>query len=685
MANDIFLADVENFSNYKDKKMKISKYLLSGMAAMALLSSCSDDFVKPDPLSFYEPGATFSTESGLKAALAVSDRHLRNMISSGGNNDMEYCGEMLFSDLNQWGKTDDGSGIQDNLAYKVTPTSVPWYLNTLWSEGYNGVKYANTILSNIDKVTSLSEEVKNQYKGMAYFHRSIRYYNLVFQFGDIPLVTKLPEQPKQNYQSTKKEAIIKMLIHDLEFAVEHVPSQKDMAYYGSPNKEACRMLLAKCYLADGQYKKAEEQCDELINNSGLALMTEPFGEFIEANHETWPITRNVIWDLHRSENKIKAENKELIMGIVNKSTLKGSVVPMFWMRIWGPFWNGNMTCPDGASGTPVDRIAKNNPNYDEQNDWVRVLGRGIATLRGTYFAQHSMWVVNGKEDTQDLRHNSEVGNWVNMEDIRYTNKNSKYYNKGLMLYAPEDVYGDDGSLRIAKGQLLCSDTIRSWHDHPLYKLYYIDHTQMENLGANEFQGVRQHVDDNGNQYLFRLAETYLVRAEAKLYQNRATEAAEDLNVLRRRANCSEFYNGPVNIGEIANERGRELWYEEWRNVELTRISMCLAATGLPDEWGNTYGADWDKQSGTDRQGGSYWYQRIIHYTLYNCGYEMKSGNGLLNYTMDKRNVFWPIPHSAAIEANPLGEIKQNYGYDGYDANAPVFDNWEEAVADEDRI
>jgi len=664
--------------------MKTIKYIFSGVAALSLLASCSDDFLKPEALSFYEPGATFTTESGLKAAMAISDRHLRMMMSDGNNNDMTYSAELLYSDMSVWGKTDDGAGIQDNMAFKLTPTTVPNHISRMWDEGWNGVKYANTILKYVDLVASLTDEEKNQYRAQAYFHRSIRYYNLVFQFGDIPLVTQIIGKPKDNYKSCPKEEILKMLAKDLEYAVEHCPSQKDMAYFGSPNKEACRMLLAKVYLAIGEYKKAETQCDELINNSGLALMTEPYGQFIEGNHDTWPITRNVIWDLHRSENKINAANKELIMGIVNSSTLKTSILAQPWMRIYGPFWNGNLKCPDGVGGTPVNRYSKSDKNnYDINNDWVRALGRGIATMRSTYYAQHSMWVVNGVEDTEDLRHNSTVGNWVNMEDIRYTNKNSKYYNQGLMLYAPEDVYGDDGKLKVAKGELLCSDTIRTWHDFPLYKIYYQDHKNLANENANDFQGVLGSADDNGNMYLFRLAEAYLVRAEAKLYQGQAAAAAQDLNVLRERANCSQLYTGAVNIDDIVDERGRELWFEEWRNVELTRISMCLAATGLPDRWGNTYGDNWDRQDGTDRNGGSYWYQRLMHCSYYNCGYTMSSGNAKeLNYTMDKRNVFWPIPFKSAIEANPKGQLQQNYGYDGHDDGIEMWKTWEEAVEDE---
>ncbi len=115
---------------------------------------------------------------------------------------------------------------------------------------------------------------------------------------------------------------------------------------------------------------------------------------------------------------------------------------------------------------------------------------------------------------------------------------------------------------------------------------------------------------------------------------------------------------------------------------ITGITMCLARSGVKDEWGNSYGDNWDKQSGTDATGGSYWYQRCIRYSFYNRGYTISSGRATaLNYTMDKRNLFWPVPNSA-ITANNKARLAQNYGYDGYDASVPMFDNWEDAVADE---
>ena len=52
--------------------------------------------------------------------------------------------------------------------------------------------------------------------------------------------------------------------------------------------------------------------------------------------------------------------------------------------------------------------------------------------------------------------------------------------------------------------------------------------------------------------------------------------------------------------------------------------------------------------------------------------------------IDKRNLYLPIPQSA-IDANRLGKLRQNYGYDKYDDSVPMWGNWQEAVADEDNL
>ena len=652
-------------------------FLLAGTLA---ISSCSKEFLQPDPLSIYMPNETFNTESGLLSAMAICDRHLKGYWATDNNEMLTLGTEYIFSELMVASNTDKRSMMAD-VANMLTPTSDNsthqnldrsnslWYL---WDETYKGISYANTIIKYVDQVQTLSEQDRNAYKGRAYFHRAFRYMALVFEYGDVPLVTTIIDVPKQNYQSTKRDAILQMITKDMEFAVQWVPDQKNMSLIGLINKGACRMLLAKCYLAIGEYQKAKEQTDILIDQSGYALMTESFGTFNDGGEaQTWPITRNVIWDMHRPENKLIASNREVIMGMPNRGADAESFVKMLTMRILYPFvFDSRIQTADGKQA--LLNIKRNSGDYNAKYDYMRAFGRGIATFRPTSFQTQGLWSVNGRPDEGDLRHSSKMGNWVRMEDYKVNNKASKDFGKPVTLKDP------------ATGKLLCSDTIRRWYDVPHYKFFLDDPVSEANISGSD--GARGATNGGvADWYLYRLAEAYLLRAEAKYYINPADGTIkDDLNAVRQRAKCTELYQGAANIGDIMNERARELYWEEWRNVELKRVSLCLARSGKPDEWGNMYNLDnFDKQSGTDASGGSYWYQRIMHYSLYNKGVIHVNATGLsdIKYTMDKKNMYWPIPN-VAITSNIKGQLKQNYGYDGYNPATPVWDKWEDAVADE---
>ena len=101
----------------------------------------------------------------------------------------------------------------------------------------------------------------------------------------------------------------------------------------------------------------------------------------------------------------------------------------------------------------------------------------------------------------------------------------------------------------------------------------------------------------------------------------ATGAADDVNEVRKRAHCEQHYT-TVTIGDIMNERARELYLEELRQVELSRVSYCLALSGKPDEWGNVYDVNtYDRQEGTDANGGSYLVSAdsALQWLVYNTG------------------------------------------------------------------
>ena len=56
---------------------------------------------------------------------------------------------------------------------------------------------------------------------------------------------------------------------------------------------------------------------------------------------------------------------------------------------------------------------------------------------------------------------------------------------------------------------------------------------------------------------------------------------------------------------------------------------------------------------------------------------------MVDDTMGKHNLYWPVPNED-IKKNTGRQMRQNFGYDGYDPNITMWENWEDAVADEDK-
>lgn len=128
-----------------------------------------------------------------------------------------------------------------------------------------------------------------------------------------------------------------------------------------------------------------------------------------------------------------------------------------------------------------------------------------------------------------------------------------------------------------------------------------------------------------DQYMFRLAETYLLRAEAYLNMNRKDLAAADINVVRNRAHASPVDASEVDLDYILDERMRELGIEEKRRLTLMRTGTL--------------------------------YDRVMKCNPYYANPETNGdGVGML----EKYNV-WPIPQSV-IEANTGAVIEQNPDY-----------------------
>ncbi|GAB3359166.1 hypothetical protein GCM10027566_24520 [Arachidicoccus ginsenosidivorans] len=601
-----------------------SKALLLLSVTWLCTSSCKKDYLDSKPLSFYTPSSTYNTAEGLKGALVACERNLRYNWSGDGAPEIT---QLTFSDIAVDG-TDDKSGPAQNMDLQITPDAINSSNDNadhnrifyFWHQGYADIKYANTVITYIDEpkwdTTDQTQlATRNDLLGQAYFHRSFRYYELTNEFGDVPWVGKLYNEPKLDFQTVDRTVILKQIQSDMQFAVKWVTDEGKAK--GEVTKGACQHLLAKIDLALGDFDGAIKAATDLIDGGNYHLMTERFGQDASDG------SKNVIWDLHQSGNKDIAVNKEALMLVIDKPDMDGKFDGGTQiMRQTLPYLGGGkIKTPMGNKGLS-DKV-------DIPFSFSAVTGRGIGRCRPSWYAEKAIWADAGN----DLRH--APGNWMKMEDFVYNEPSLKgkdpYYGKNLQLYEGNTI--------------LCSDTLREWFEFPFYKLYIADDINTPPRGGN------------GDWYVFRLAETYLVRAEAYFWKGELTEAAADINVVRQRAKATPIKAADVTIATILDERARELYYEEERKVELTRIAYIFAQLGKSYK-GHTY-------SKTSFSTSNFWYDRVMECNNFYRNNTVTPHGDM--YKISPYQVLWPVPQSA-IDANTGAHINQNQGYSGAENN-----------------
>lgn len=615
----------------KIRYKKIEYSLVAGMLAVLILSGCHKSWLEPKPLSFYTPENTYTTPAALQDALVACERSLSHEFLGDA---APILNQMFFSEV-AIDATTAKSAPTINIGGVITPDAGPvngsygyetGRLYEYWKQSYFKLKFANTVLAYIDvphwdttRPAQLAQ--RNALLGAAYFFRAYSYYTLCNTFGNVPYAGKLYTGPKLDFQTVDRRVILREMKKELEFAVQWVP---DGVAKGQVSKGACLHMLTKINLALGDFDDAIRSASQLIDGGVYHLMTQRFGQDKDDQD------RNVIWDLHRPANKISPENTEGLMYVIDLDGYKtigaDNSGGSYTMRNATPLWWNNINTPMGNRGT-IDQIS-GRPTPQLINT-----GRGIAWMRGTWYSRHEIWSL----DTTDYRHAK--GNWWFMEDYVYDNP---------ALQGKDTSYGKPLQKYSTGGHLLCSDTIRSWYGWPYYKIYIPDNENILPGGGHT------------PWYVFRLAETYLLRAEAYYWKDNLGDAAKDINTVRTRANAKPVSSGDVDISTILDERARELYYEEPRHEELVRISYLFAQTGKPDYKGRSYNLN-------DFSNNNFWYDRVMDKNeFYNKGVRTNHGD---EYTIKPYNVLWPIPQSA-IDANVEGHINQNGGYSGADSNVP---------------
>lgn len=615
---------------------KVTSYFVL-FAALIMTVSCSKDWLDPKPLSFYTPENAFKDYQGLKTGTDMLNRDVRYLefYPTAFSADPAYLTEAFFSDIAVNGRVDDASSPQD-LIRQITPSAnlvggnrarVHFY----WQSLYKGIKDANTIISRADFADFDNDNQKKEVLALAYFHRAYRYYRLVNQFGDVPFIAEEITGPRYDFYTTKREVILRQMKEDLDATVNYIPRN---VYAGMVTQGAAYHLLTKINLALAEFDDAVVSASAVIDGGTHSLMKHRFGRAV--GHDD--IKKNVTWDLHQNDNKTSSENREVLYVVTDRYEdesatpagleIKRQIIPWYT-------YPGMISTPNGENAF-VD-------NDEVRNPYLAAFGRGIFTMRSSNYQQNLIWKLDGT----DLRHDLDSENWMHVKEFNYNNPSlagkSEWYGKPIK-DALVAVGGDITAI--------CKDTIRGWGGWPNYKSNVPDQKTANWRGGN------------ASWYIFRLAETYLLRAEAYLWQGNVASATADINEVRERAGARVLVPSEVNMRQLIDERARELFYEEPRKTELTRISYIYAQTGIPADNGKSYAlANFSENN--------FFFDHISSVNdFYNKGVVNQIGN---EYTLGAWHVLWPIAETA-ISVNVQGHINQNIGYIGSESNIEPIDH-----------
>jgi len=525
--------------------------LVISLSAIGLWS-CGDDFLYEENTTAYTT-QYFETEEGLTALATSLYGNIRwhfgyewaYGITLYGTDEFTNGADLTSEPWNTYDNRLNPSNatVETGASNKNCPP-----VDGLWNQMYFGISSANMIIANGEKISN--QDIRNKCMGEAYFLRGYNYYRLFAQYGGVVLQTEPVSGVVRYFERASEEETMAQIIADFENAYKLLPTS-NWRGMGTWTKYAAAHFWAKALLFrasernsawNSGYKEVDltksiQLCDEVIAARPLA---------------------NDYWDIYARWTGVDNPNEglpEILMSAQHNadSSTKGRFgnrTHSYFTPQFNTFSGGWVSRGAHIGGQDFQRCRPTEYNYatyDNVND--ARLWKSFRTVYG----------VNNIRDNNLNKTFGESAVALGDQGIIFI------LNKKVDNRFDGEPYGKFG--RVGAGSTFINPETNKWvpNAFPLYlEGEYVLPNYNSNGDAsksNVFCGLNKTQDgtrtaEGGDAYrdviMARTGETYLIKAEALVRQNKFAEAISTVNQLRARAQWKNGENRELYVdGSIA--------------------------------------------------------------------------------------------------------------------------------------
>jgi len=265
------------------KSNKTYKYLVSIGVVVLVIFSCKKGLDTTNP-NVVTTDSYFKNSSELTAATNAiySTWHASNLVAR----EWFFLHDLRSDDVSSGGSQLEAP--RNQILIGVVDPANP-VMNSVWNSLYTVIHRANTVTDNAPLVTD-NTALRERLVGEAKFLRGWAYFDLVSQWGSVPLYKTTVKTPADYQPKAKVEDIYAFIVKDLQDAAAILPGKSGIDK-GRATAAAANAMLGRVLMQTGDYAGAKAALLKIPTSGadGYALTArflDNFEEETEFNNES---------------------------------------------------------------------------------------------------------------------------------------------------------------------------------------------------------------------------------------------------------------------------------------------------------------------------------------------------------------------------------------------------------------